>query len=226
MAPQGTPCQNWVATWNNYPQDWKDKIAACVSPRTKEKMISYWIAGKEVAPNTGTPHLQMAMRTQKRIRMTSFQKALQKAGVQLSLQVMKGKWDQAREYCQKDGDWEEEGDIPQLQPGKRSDVLALRDAVMEGKTDLELAADDTTCKASAQFMRFTARLREAKRAQDAMKRQEEAMKNTVLRPWQQEAVDVLDRYPKLPPREFKLTKSRIGGFQLTEFDYFHTHSFP
>ncbi len=49
---QGNLYSNWVVVWNNYPEDWEVKLKAITC-------LKYVIAGKEIAPTTGTPHLQM-----------------------------------------------------------------------------------------------------------------------------------------------------------------------
>lgn len=215
--------RNWCATWNNYPQNWKELLPKVISARKKTAMVVYWLGGKEKGEK-GTPHLQMCLQTETRMKMTTFQKALKKAGVNLSLQVMKGTWKQAKDYCKKDGDWEQQGEEPEeKQPGRRTDVLALRDGILEGKTDLELANDDACVKALAQFQQFTTKLRASQRAQDARKRQEEAMKDAVLRDWQKEAAENLDMYV-LPPVQLKWCPSRTGS-HLLEFGYFKTHDY-
>ncbi len=66
MAPQQSPAKNWfdahfslmltfihrTVTWNNYPEDWEEKLKGV-------DLIKYAVVGKEVAPQTQTPHLQM-----------------------------------------------------------------------------------------------------------------------------------------------------------------------
>lgn len=45
------PSRAWVFTWNNYPDNWKELLEIAVGD-------GYCVAGEEVAPETGTPHLQ------------------------------------------------------------------------------------------------------------------------------------------------------------------------
>lgn len=40
----------WLFTWNNYPADYSSHLDTLA--------VSYIVAGEEVAPATGTPHLQ------------------------------------------------------------------------------------------------------------------------------------------------------------------------
>lgn len=43
--------KKWTFTWNNYPEDWMAQLAPVFEG-------CQWIAGEEVAPTTGTPHIQ------------------------------------------------------------------------------------------------------------------------------------------------------------------------
>lgn len=46
------PTRAWVFTWNNYTEDWKSVLEEI------EVRGGYCVVGEEVAPETGTPHLQ------------------------------------------------------------------------------------------------------------------------------------------------------------------------
>jgi len=222
MAPQTSPSKNWCATWNNYPEDWKEKLEAL--REGEEPLIKYWIAGKEVAPTTDTPHLQMYIQLMKKQRQTALREKLVAGGVTAHLTKAKGKLSQNQVYCRKDGDWEEAG--TPTGKGSRSDVLALRDKVLSGATDMEIAMDDSTCRASAQFARFTQTLRASQRAKLAQEALVEEYADAVLRDWQQDVVTRLDKYVPLPPAEFVLTRGEFGGTCLREMGIFDTHSYP
>lgn len=76
--------------------------------------------------------------------------------------------------------------------GKRGDLLALRDAILEGQTDLELALNDETARPSAQFMKWTQNLRNKNRAQSAAVLRKLQMTGMELSEWQNQAVLNLD----------------------------------
>lgn len=82
-------------TWNNYPQDWKDKLASLGD------LIRYWVAGKEIAPQTGTPHLQMYIQLTKRQRQKAILTKLQAAGVMAHLTRANGNLASNQVYCKK-----------------------------------------------------------------------------------------------------------------------------
>lgn len=78
--------------------------------------------------------------------------------------------------------------------GKRKDIVVLRDAVVSGKTDLELQLADETVNQMAQFQRFTTSLRANLRAQAAVDAQAAELEGCQLRNWQEEVADRLDEY--------------------------------
>lgn len=99
----------WCFTLNNYTDDHVSKLAAIE--------CKYLIYGKEVSPTTGTPHLQ---------GFIIFENARYRNSIRL--EVGGGHWErcvgtsqQAAEYCRKDGEIFERGDLPS-NPGKRTDV--------------------------------------------------------------------------------------------------------
>ena len=86
------------------------------------------VYGFEVAPTTGTPHLQGYIETKKKMTM----KALTKLMPRCSFQVSKGTADQNEKYCSKSLNYIKRG-VPMRQ-GERSDLNELKDAIMSGKT--------------------------------------------------------------------------------------------
>ncbi len=143
----------------------------------------------------------------------------------VNLQAANGSSESNQTYCKKDGDWKEWGTAKVTGQGTRSDVLALRDKVLSGANDLELAMDDSTCRASASFARFTEVLRTRQREKVAHDALTARFEGHVHRPWQAEAVAHLDQYV-LPPSEFVWTQSSSGQGCLLEFGLFEVHSFP
>ncbi len=89
---QSSPAKKWVGTWNNYPDDVFDKLDAIV-PR-----ITHGIAGREKGAQ-GTPHLQMAFCFKRKLRLTALKKILPP---QIHWEKMRGTWDEARVYCEKE----------------------------------------------------------------------------------------------------------------------------
>jgi len=53
-----TGSHRWQFTWNNYPEDWADVIRGRVDAVKTRFPLLKWIGGEEIAPSTGTPHIQ------------------------------------------------------------------------------------------------------------------------------------------------------------------------
>ncbi len=95
--------------------------------------FSYILAGKELAPGTGTPHLQGYFEYPS---ARSFKTARRAFSSRAHIEKRRGTQAQAIEYCKKDGDWEERGE--KAQQGKRHDVLDLMEMTARGESELEI----------------------------------------------------------------------------------------
>lgn len=89
----------WVFTINNPKPDYADVHGA--------KKWSYMVIGKEVG-DEGTPHLQGFIEYETRTRFSTVKKQLPRAHIE----PMYGTTTEAINYCKKDGDWEEYGQVP------------------------------------------------------------------------------------------------------------------
>lgn len=96
INPRGT---RWTFTVNNYDDN------ACDALKTLFNDIecAYWIIGKEIAPTTGTKHLQGYFRTQTRVYRNTLTSRFHFSYLVLA---NGSEWDN-RKYCSKDGDYEE-----------------------------------------------------------------------------------------------------------------------
>lgn len=103
-------------TWNNYDNDTLAFLASTVAALDT---CSYLIYGKEVAPTTGTPHLQGYVCFTSRRTFPTIRELLRGAHVSIA----RGTPEQNREYCAKDGDYQEFGSLPtDIGQGKRTDI--------------------------------------------------------------------------------------------------------
>jgi len=118
----------FVITWNNYDEDSINRIKG-LNPR-------YMIVGKEIAPTTGTPHLQGYIYFENAKSINVVRKKLSGANVD----VAKGSAEQNKVYCSKEGDYVEEGEIPKQ--GKRVDLDRIKDEVMNGKKVDDIAVEN------------------------------------------------------------------------------------
>jgi len=91
--------RSFVFTWNNPQQDAEELLAAELMP-----MCKYLVYGKEVG-ESGTPHLQGYAQLSKQTAVSKLPK------FPWHTEAAKGTPEQASEYCKKDGDFKEFGEM-------------------------------------------------------------------------------------------------------------------
>lgn len=109
-------CKNWCITINN-----TEHFIPYVP-----SIMGYLVQGKEIAPSTGTKHIQAYVQFNKKMRLTAIKKLYPTA----HLEPAKGNPDQNREYCVKDGDYQEDGVISKQ--GKRNDLERFKCIIDDG----------------------------------------------------------------------------------------------
>lgn len=114
----------WCFTCNNYTDEDIEMI--------KTTKYEYLIFGKEVAPTTGTPHLQGYIVFTGRKTMSSAREAL----LNCHIAKAKGNSQQNYDYCSKGGDFEEYGIRPKQ--GSRSDIKRAKDMAFDGAPMLKI----------------------------------------------------------------------------------------
>ncbi len=132
MSVQGPRSKYWVFTINNpteaeKPENW-DHVVYCV----------YQLEGGE----RNTPHWQGYVVLTKNMYLTGVKKLNRRA----HWEKRRGTHDEAKLYCSKTetriGCTVEFGVEPVHEPGKRNDLLSLKRALDEGKTEFEISRDD------------------------------------------------------------------------------------
>lgn len=117
--------RNFTITLNNYPRKWKETI-------TKLKDLRYLIAGEEVAPTTGTRHLQGFIQFKQQTSLKQTIKRFAKLGMVPHIEIANGSVQQNIDYCSKsDKDaftWGEKKTERQ-----RTDLVKLRDKIKSGE---------------------------------------------------------------------------------------------
>lgn len=134
MSPHQSNLQSkhWCFTLNNWaPEDAPTSEWSWHSPTT------YVVFGREIAPSTGTPHLQGFVAFSSRQRLSAVSKNWNK----------RANWSVCRsienaiEYCKKDGDFDEFGTTP-CKAGSRTDLDAFKEAVRGGSLTLNQVRED------------------------------------------------------------------------------------
>lgn len=115
----GATVKNWCFTLNNYTE--ADEIAL-----QQSMLYSYLIYGHEVAPTTGTKHLQGYIQMCRRSRMSAVKKLFMNNSVHLEPAI--GNVDQNIKYCSKGSDVITMGEPTRR--GQRTDIVNLYDQVI------------------------------------------------------------------------------------------------
>lgn len=93
------PARYWIFTWNNYPDNWLCHFSVHQAPTGR---LHGYAGGKEVAPSTGTPHIQgwIDFGKDNKSRPSTL-----KLPVQISWRTMKGSTAENHNYCSKSNDY-------------------------------------------------------------------------------------------------------------------------
>lgn len=117
--------RNWCFTYNNYPINLGIKNMTEEACKAFFGAFKYLVIGFETGEN-GTPHWQGY------IDFTNARTlgGLKRIDKNIHWEPRKGTWDQAVEYCMKDGEYVEYG-TPNEQ-GKRTDLVTIKDEILNG----------------------------------------------------------------------------------------------
>lgn len=129
--------RNWCFTWNNYPETFEESLLHRLQNWT------YICWGKEVAPTTGTPHLQgfVVFRSDQRFgtrkRNGTYDPRTLKGRIpEVYWKPMYSNPDACIKYCSKDGDFTEHGTRPRG-AGSRTDLELVCNALVDERNTLE-----------------------------------------------------------------------------------------
>lgn len=116
--------RGYVFTLNNYTPEEVENVKLLAD--TDE--VRYLVFGHEVAPTTGTPHLQGFILFENQTAFGTVRKLIPRANIQ----TRRATDFQASEYCKKEGDFFEAGTAPQQ--GRRFDIENAVKAILDGTT--------------------------------------------------------------------------------------------
>jgi len=119
--------KSWVFTFNNYVAD----DVAIIRTLGASTRVQYLIFGHEVAPTTGTLHLQGFISFKRSTRGSIVQRLLS-ARTRIHVEPLGAHSTAtlASDYCKKDGAFEEFGVLLEPAPGKRTDWVLLQEWVV------------------------------------------------------------------------------------------------
>lgn len=125
--------RNFVFTHNNYTEEDEAHYKSLLGGKA-----TYIIYGKEIAPTTGTPHLQGYVELDKRISTNPLSKLIPGA----HFEPRHGTQKQAIEYCKKDCQVTEVGSLKKQ--GQRNDIHDIRELLEEGSNMRDVTANCTS----------------------------------------------------------------------------------
>lgn len=131
MAPNTNKARGWVFTINNPTGVERDGLRSYA----RDVQVKYMVCGNEVGGVEATPHIQGFVYFVNRRTMAGIKRVPHFA--RAHLEKCRGTPVEAATYCKKDGDFWEEGELPQR--GKRTDLEAIRDEIKEGTSELNIA---------------------------------------------------------------------------------------
>lgn len=169
-----TTVRRFCFTLNNYTQEEYDSLVAFAN-----KSCTFAVIGKELAPDTNTPHLQGFMHMKTPRRFSTVKNVCKRMHVEKS----QGTDEQNFAYCTKtDKQAFVFGEI--VKQGQRSDLDELKDAIKSGSTKLQLM--EQFSELYAKYPQFVNEY-----MQEVSNSQFPREEIVEFRPWQQDLLDLL-----------------------------------
>lgn len=125
----------WCLTLNNY----NDSDLVYYRSLVEKSICTHVIFGKETG-ESGTRHLQIYLELPKRLRFTRVRDLFPRAHVE----SRRGTAQEARDYCAKDGQFEEYGTLSSPEQGKRTDLSTACELITNGATKRQVATEHPT----------------------------------------------------------------------------------
>lgn len=157
-----------------------------------QRGISYLIFGKEIGTRTGNLHLQGYLQTNQD-KFDRMRLALPEGA---HIEKQKATSREARDYCKKDGEYEEFGQyrhIGSVGQGTRTDLDRVKQMIYEGKSYDEITQSEfgTVCK-HYRFIEKCCQEQDLKKRVASLRAR---LESAVLRPWQQALLDFVNEEP-------------------------------
>lgn len=150
----------------------------------------YLIVGQEICPATGTPHWQCFVQFHKKVRYTAVKRFF---GNSIHCEPTKGSPLQNKDYCSKEGNFVEYGDIKTdvtgESGGKRVTFEAAKEAA--GNMSFEDLLESEHADTVARCMQYFRSLYANRRVESGRAAIMEEMADAVLKPWQERLRDIV-----------------------------------
>lgn len=129
--------RDYCFTLNNYTQDEFQELKVLA-----QKEFLYASYGEEVAPTTGTPHLQCYIYMKNGKNWSAMRKTLPARCANLARRYAKSTPSCASAYCKKDGKYFEFGELPKQ--GKRNDLENVKEIISTGGNMRQVTLEATS----------------------------------------------------------------------------------
>lgn len=171
-SKRASPCVGYCFTFNNYTDEDIQSLDTLYPG-----YVVYMVYGKEVAPTTGTPHLQGYFQLKAKARITQIHTAYPFTK-KMAIIASNGTAEQNRTYCTKGGDIKEFGTLL-----KKGSLDRFRLAINQCESWSEVLDLEGTCKHLNYARECWAN------------RKPKPMEGVILRDWQQQVFDELMKEP-------------------------------
>lgn len=206
--------KRWCFTLNNWTDDDIQYLNANDSNNDLNTAAQCLVYQREIAPDTGTPHLQGMCIFHEKKRFATVKGLL---GNRCHLELMSKHPANSLAYCTKTDTRVEGtepfifGEIPEQEPGKRNDIEAFKDDVKDGLTDWKELCE--------RHSSFTARAENWCLRYIEMNRVHHPVSDFPLRPFQQALSEYLKNDPTTEPynRQILFIIDLIGNSGKTHF---------
>lgn len=196
IRPVAGRATRWVFTLNNPTDVELSGVRAAVGP-----VYSFICFGHELAPGTGTPHLQGYLETVARVRVTAFKDGpLRRA----HFEVARGSTEECIQYCKKDGEFESFGTARPPSSGGERQHAAWEEVLASARTG---QLDDVPASYLVRY--HSTLLRIAAEARWAVAASRVVPPAIQLRRWQIELQRVISGPPE--PRRISFVVDLDGG---------------
>lgn len=187
LAPgiQRGRARRWCFTLNNY----TEKQADAIRERASSLAVVYCCFGKEIAPSTGTPHLQGYIEWVNGKSWRAAMKWFYECEEAMPYMIKAhGSQKKNIAYCSKDGDFFEFGE--RNKQGSRVDIQELLESVKKGADNVTLA--DEHPAAFARYFKFANHMRKEYATASGRHALAQKYRHCQLRPWQEETLSRLE----------------------------------
>lgn len=144
--------------------------------------MQYLIVGNETCPTTQKLHYQTFVQLKKKLRFAQVKKIF---GATAHIEAMKGTPQQASDYCKKDNNFTEFGDLTKQR--QRTDLFEAREAALT--MSLEELMESDHGQVVARSMQYFRQLYANRKRRNALDELRTGMKNIELKEWQQDLLD-------------------------------------